>query len=872
MKSHSLPVWLFWLTQAQALTIPGPVEPNVAVGEDSHAEYRRDGNYKRGNAETSNYLSTYGPEDIIPLTETVSVSTSTVATGIVKVLPSLEDVEPQTTGIIITKIEASGDKKKGPLLTQYIPKPTSLLQPATLSEEKRDVETSTSLPTMGEETETDLVERAAADIFASPIGTSAPPSVISTRSDHPVPRLGITKSGPLQTNKFFSNFFLGNQLQPTFTFPYSVAWVGGTGGSASWGISVSHIAASQREFGDVEYNNAASFYINPVGIQSMIISAVGLSTSTKLTVDSITPFSARVKLQKTSSSPVAIEFPIIQGMQFFTAKFNGATPMIQSAVYFKTVTKVTTNPKTNVIKYNFVLEDGTTWRLYAYKSKGKDLSLTVVNNGLAQSANQFYGTIQIAKDTKQTGSEAALDDGAGIYPSTVKLTGSVSGTVGTYSFNFVRNGHTTGNLYMHALPHHVATFNADTTSRVISTVKMQTTTKGLATLVKGTTWTMTETGLATSMGLLPWSTTKGARKALSATAKAAIKAVAQVEISQDMVAQSDLESMYFSGKALAKFGQIIYVLNEMLGETALAQAGVAKLKTAFNTFVTNKQTYPLVYESAWGGVVSTATYTTGDPNVDFGNTYYNDHHFHYGYHVLAAAYIAKYDKTWLAANKAWVNMLIRDYANPSSSDPYFPAFRSFDWYHGHSWATGLYAQWDGKNQESSSEDVMATHAIKCWGQVIGDTNMVARANLQLAVQARTFKQAYLYTTDNVAQPSNFIGNKVAGILFENKIHHTTFFGSNIEFIQGIHMIPVGAPSMYTRSKTFVQQEWDTYFSNGRIDAIDNAWKSIIYANYATVKPQVAWDYFTSSSFKTTNLDGGASQTWYMAYAAALGSI
>lgn len=50
-------------------------------------------------------------------------------------------------------------------------------------------------------------------------------------------------------------------------------------------------------------------------------------------------------------------------------------------------------------------------------------------------------------------------------------------------------------------------------------------------------------------------------------------------------------------QALAKFGQIIYVLNEMLGEAGLAQAGLTKLKTAFSVFVSNKQKYPLVYES-----------------------------------------------------------------------------------------------------------------------------------------------------------------------------------------------------------------------------------------------------------------------------------
>lgn len=94
--------------------------------------------------------------------------------------------------------------------------------------------------------------------------------------------------------------------------------------------------------------------------------------------------------------------------------------------------------------------------------------------------------------------------------------------------------------------------------------------------------------------------------------------------------------------------------------------------------------------------MSSATYATGDSGLDFGNTYYNDHHFHYGYHILAAAYIGYMDPTWIDPNRDYVNGLVRDIANPSTDDPAFPVYRSFDWYHGHSWAHGLYPAADGK--------------------------------------------------------------------------------------------------------------------------------------------------------------------------------
>lgn len=144
---------------------------------------------------------------------------------------------------------------------------------------------------------------------------------------------------------------------------------------------------------------------------------------------------------------------------------------------------------------------------------------------------------------------------------------------------------------------------------------------------------------------------------------------------------------------------------------------------------------------------------------------------------------------------------------------------------------------------------------------------IRRGNLQLAIISRSLQSYYLYKEDNTIQPKEFIGNKVAGILFENKIDHATFFDPSIEAIQGIHMIPILPPTPFVRDEKFVKEEWETYFNNSRVDAIQNAWKGIIYANYATVDPKKAWEFFTSPSFDPQWLDGGASLTWFMAYSA-----
>jgi endo-1,3(4)-beta-glucanase len=231
--------------------------------------------------------------------------------------------------------------------------------------------------------------------------------------------------------------------------------------------------------------------------------------------------------------------------------------------------------------------------------------------------------------------------------------------------------------------------------------------------------------------------------------------------------------MYFSGKGLGKFAMMVYVLHDMALNPELAAKGLEKLKAAFQVFIDNQQQNPLAYEECWRGVVSVAG-LGGDAGADFGGSYYNDHHFHYGYHVFTAAVIGFFDSAWLAdaKNRDWVNMLVRDFANPVCDD-FFPFSRAFDWYNGHSWAKGLFDSADGKDQESSSEDGFASYAIKMWGRVIGNPRLEATGDLRIAIQTRSFCNYFLMESNNKNQPSNFIGNKVSGILFENKIDHAT---------------------------------------------------------------------------------------------------
>lgn len=117
----------------------------------------------------------------------------------------------------------------------------------------------------------------------------------------------------------------------------------------------------------------------------------------------------------------------------------------------------------------------------------------------------------------------------------------------------------------------------------------------------------------------------------------------------------------------------------------------------------------------------------GDVNDGFGNAYYNDHHFQYGYWLGAAAAVINWDnqygtEPWVAQlflsgvgagpfkMKSFIDVLWRDPVNPDTQDSSFPYHRMGNPWEGHSTASGVlpvfYAA--GRNQESLAED------FNCW--------------------------------------------------------------------------------------------------------------------------------------------------------------
>lgn len=423
-------------------------------------------------------------------------------------------------------------------------------------------------------------------------------------------------------------------------------------------------------------------------------------------------------------------------MSFVTAGYRNATPVIQTGGK-GFVDWSGPVPLGRATKYRVKDMDGRDWLIYVNPVPGLDYDSTrfiLLNSNTLLGPPGFKGTIQVAKNPLGTDGEALYDRACGAFVCEARITAVVSEGKGVYSFSYTKIGGSP--LLMFLLPHHLQSLDPELKNEV-TRLQLRTTTKGMATAIWAEKLTFVETNLPTTMHFGPWSPAGGATGKLRYPPEviALITAISERDLRRAMIETIPQESLYYAGKSLAKFATIVWVIKDVLGNDTLATPGLDKLKQEMARYIGNFQRYPLYYDDSWKGIVSNAGFQ--NPGADFGNTYYNDHHFHYGYFVYVSAVIGYLDPGWLGMgdNKAWTNMLVKDFAESDYNGRDYPFSRSFDWWHGHSWAKGLFESADGKDEESTSEDGFASFAVKMWGKIIGDQNMEKRGMVG-AVQFR----------------------------------------------------------------------------------------------------------------------------------------
>ena len=290
-------------------------------------------------------------------------------------------------------------------------------------------------------------------------------------------------------------------------------------------------------------------------------------------------------------------FPLVQGSGFITAIYTSVTPQFNSGIGFREVIACA-DPRPGVKKWRLLLEDGKTWLLYAHPVQGC-VQPTLRRNDTRSitAAHSFAGVFQLAKVPHGCRPfEALADRCTGIWPTRSNLAASfLDETRSTYALEYLTEHEwsTPSPLLMYALPHHIESFDPQTASCVRHEMVLWSTTKGPMRVVVAKRWGFLEDDLPLHISFSPFS---NSNVALRPEQRNTILAAAHEEAMGDPGQESNLDSMYFSGKALDKYACLCWVIIEILDERHLGLELLDKVKAAFARFAENRQIFPLVYD------------------------------------------------------------------------------------------------------------------------------------------------------------------------------------------------------------------------------------------------------------------------------------
>ena len=266
-------------------------------------------------------------------------------------------------------------------------------------------------------------------------------------------------------------------------------------------------------------------------------------------------------------------------------------------------------------------------------------------------------------------------------------------------------------------------------------------------------------------------------------------------VRSDVVGGSVARDTYWGGKELGRLVTLHAAARE-LGLEAETDALQTRLRGALEAWFdarfdpANAATGgAFVYDERWGTLI-------GYPSSYGSAAAVNDHHFHYGYFLRAAAEVGRSDPAWLGADRygPFVDLLARDIASGRRGDSAFPFFRNFDPYAGHSWASGDGVAGDGNNQESSSEAMAAWTAFVLLGEIKGDRALRDLGAFLYASELAAI-EAYWFDVTGENFPPTYPAEAVP-MIWGGKGAYGTFFSGEPEHLYGINWLPFHGGSLY----------------------------------------------------------------------------
>ncbi|EGZ28402.1 hypothetical protein PHYSODRAFT_473081 [Phytophthora sojae] len=662
---------------------------------------------------------------------------------------------------------------------------------------------------------------------------------------------------PLPTNKWWGNLIhttaedIDTVANPAWSNPYALKLPK----EAPYGVQACY-SYSYRSFAD-EVDGVVKYYLHAFHNDLTLSATEFASSKPDYEIYSFSDLGANVRTC-VSGSDSCMDSALVNGMAFVSATYSGLTASIESEYAMTMVDDSTAG------KYVIQLPNNQTWVVY---SSDTSASFSIDSTGSALvSSSAYTGMLRVAI-LPDSGDQTVYDD----YSSCIVRGGNVSVASRTsYSLQWETEGSgcdSTGLLHF-ALPHQVEVLGDATTTQSSGAIVLHSSTRGqmVGQVTTSGSWTLTEDEADDEVDFYPAN-----KPSSDVVSQIGLLATLQSDIDSDW--SLDTGSWYYNGKAYQKYASLCLMAadSSVVGDdSTLLSTCLSKLEGIVEPFLNNTLGSPLAYETSYKGVVTSQVFTANNADVEFGNGVYNDHHYHYGYWVTASAILKKLDPSWsgMAQLETMVWTLLRDVANPSSDDEYFPRFRHFSWYLGHSYSHGVTPMADGKDEESTSEDVNFYYGMMLWGKVTQNQAVEDLGSLMLRLNARAVRTYFLMTSDNTIHPPQFVPNHVTGIFFDNKADYATWFSAEKYCIHGIQMIPVSPINGLVRTTTFIQEEWDDILSKEAIvtgDDTTNAWLSLLLVNEAAINQADAL-----SKLATATMDDGLTRSWALYNAASRG--
>ena len=328
---------------------------------------------------------------------------------------------------------------------------------------------------------------------------------------------------------------------------------------------------------------------------------------------------------------------------------------------------------------------------------------------------------------------------------------------------------------------------------------------------------------------------------------------------------------YNEGQLMNRLIQTARIANEMNNISARDKIinTIQERLEDWLTYESNEVAFLFYYNEDWTSLIGYPAGHGQDSNI-------NDHHFHWGYFIHAAAFMEQFRPGWYDEWGEMINLLIRDAASTDREDPLFPFLRNFSPYAGHSWANGFATFPQGNDQESTSESMQFNSSLIHWGTVTGQDDI-----RDLGI--------FLYTTEKTAieeywfdvREQNFSEQQQYGLVsrvWGNSYDNGTFWTADITASYGIEFYPIHGGSFYlSHNKNYVEKLWDeinknTDISNPNSDN-PNLWYDTFWKYLAQINPKKAIDLYSKSPNRNLKFGISDAHTYYWLHSLnAIGSV